>query len=77
MIVNRRENLMGGFRRFWWGPDTARSRPGESFSAASFHVIGEFNEFGFGASSFLTWLAMLKQFSEHLPVMNHWLHMRV
>ena len=77
MIVNRRENLMSAFRRFWWGPDTARSRPGESFPTASLHESANAMSFAFGASYFLTWLAKLKQLLKHLLVMNQRLHMKV
>ena len=38
---------MGVFRRFWWGPDSARTRPGDSFPTASFHVTGKCCEFFF------------------------------
>ena len=75
MIGNRREKLMGVFRRFWSWPDSARIRPGESFSPEVFMYSANSLSFSLGASSFLTWLAMLKQFSKHLPVMNHRLHM--
>ena len=44
---------MGVFGRFWRGSDSARIRPGESFSPASLHVIGKFFEFFFWSVFFL------------------------
>ena len=41
------------FGRFWWGSDSARTRPDWSFPTASLHVIGKFFEFFFWGVFFL------------------------